>query len=101
MAAASTVAGGWVPSPAASADLEATFAHHLGAHVLELVLKLDFLLGDGDAVLGDAGCAETTCRARRCGPWGPSVTLTALARISTPAASCQRGIDGRNLTFFS
>jgi hypothetical protein len=33
------------------------FAHHLGAHVLELVLKLDFL-GDGDAVLGDAGCAE-------------------------------------------
>ena len=33
------------------------FAHHLGAHVLELVLKLDFL-GDGDAVLGDAGGAE-------------------------------------------
>ena len=33
------------------------FAHHLGAHVLELVLKLDFL-GDGDAVLGDAGRAE-------------------------------------------
>src|SRR6267154_928057 len=33
------------------------FAHHLGAHVLELVLKLDFL-GDGDAVLGAAGCAE-------------------------------------------
>src|ERR1700736_3229383 len=33
------------------------FAHHLRAHVLELVLKLDFL-GDGDAVLGDAGCAE-------------------------------------------
>src|SRR6266403_237076 len=33
------------------------FAHHLCAHVLELVLKLDFL-GDGDAVLGDAGCAE-------------------------------------------
>src|SRR5664279_2178874 len=33
------------------------FAHHLGAHVLELVLKLDFF-GDGDAVLGDAGCAE-------------------------------------------
>src|SRR6266481_6161950 len=33
------------------------FAHHLGAHVLELVVKLDFL-GDGDAVLGDAGCAE-------------------------------------------
>src|SRR4029077_17803154 len=33
------------------------FAHHLRAHVLELVLELD-LLGDGDAVLGDAGCAE-------------------------------------------
>src|SRR5712671_2007210 len=33
------------------------FAHHLGAHVFELVLKLDFL-GDGNAVLGDAGCAE-------------------------------------------
>src|SRR6202163_4298591 len=33
------------------------FAHHLSAHVLELVFKLDFL-GDGDAVLGDAGCAE-------------------------------------------
>src|SRR6185312_4265570 len=33
------------------------FAHHLGAHVLELVLELD-LLGDGDAVLGDAGSAE-------------------------------------------
>src|SRR5207248_5505904 len=33
------------------------FAHHLGAHTLELVLKLDFL-GDGDAVLGDAGCSE-------------------------------------------
>ena len=29
---------------------------HLRAHVLELVLELD-LLGDGDAVLGDAGCA--------------------------------------------
>src|SRR5467141_1129755 len=35
--------------------LGGNFAHHLGAHVLELVLKLDFL-GDGDAVLGDAGC---------------------------------------------
>src|SRR5882757_5906225 len=33
------------------------FAHHLGAHVLELVVELD-LLGDGDAVLGDAGSAE-------------------------------------------
>ena len=33
------------------------FAHHLGAHVLELVLELDFL-GDGDAVLGRARGAE-------------------------------------------
>ena len=33
------------------------FAHHLRAHILELVLKLDFL-GDGHAVLGDARCAE-------------------------------------------
>ena len=33
------------------------FAHHLRAHILELVLKLDFL-GDGDTVLGDARCAE-------------------------------------------
>src|SRR3954452_13076868 len=33
------------------------FAHHLRAHVLELVVELD-LLGDGNAVLGDAGCAE-------------------------------------------
>src|SRR6266536_118504 len=31
--------------------------HHLGAHVLELVFKLD-LLGDGDTVLGDPWCAE-------------------------------------------
>src|SRR6267143_770431 len=37
--------------------LRGHFAHHLGAHVLELVLELDFL-GDGDAVLGNAGSAE-------------------------------------------
>src|SRR6201999_3571338 len=37
--------------------LGSDFAHHLRAHVLELVLELD-LLGDGDAVLGDAGSAE-------------------------------------------
>ena len=37
--------------------LGSDLAHHLGAHVLELVLELD-LLGDGDAVLGDAGGAE-------------------------------------------
>ena len=33
--------------------LRGDFAHHLRAHILELVLKLDFL-GDGDPVLGDA-----------------------------------------------
>jgi hypothetical protein len=37
--------------------LRGDFAHHLRAHILELVLKLD-LLGNGDAVLGDAGRAE-------------------------------------------
>ncbi len=41
---------------------------HLRAHVLELVGELD-LLGDGDAVLGDAGRAEALPRSRRCGPW--------------------------------
>ena len=35
------------------AGLRRHFAQHLRAHVLELVLELD-LLGDGDAVLGDA-----------------------------------------------
>ena len=33
------------------------FAHHLGAHILELVGQFDFL-GDGDAVLGGARGAE-------------------------------------------
>ena len=33
--------------------LRGDLAHHLGAHVLELVFEFD-LLGDGDAVLGDA-----------------------------------------------
>ena len=37
--------------------LRGHFAHHLRAHVLELVFELD-LLGDGDAVLGDAWCAK-------------------------------------------
>ena len=37
--------------------LRGHFAQHLRAHVLELVLELD-LLGDGDAVLGDARGAE-------------------------------------------
>ena len=44
------VAGGVV-------GLRGDLAHHLRAHVLELVLELD-LLGDGDAVLGDARRAE-------------------------------------------
>ena len=38
-------------------SLGRNLAHHLRAHVLELVLKLDFL-GDGHAVLGDARRAE-------------------------------------------
>src|SRR5262249_48772442 len=37
--------------------LRSDLAHHLRAHVLELVLKFD-LLGDGDAILGDARCTE-------------------------------------------
>jgi hypothetical protein len=37
--------------------LRGDFAHHLRAHILELVFELD-LLGDGDAVLGDARSAE-------------------------------------------
>ncbi len=37
--------------------LRGDFAHHLRAHVLELIFELD-LLGDSDAVLGDARCAE-------------------------------------------
>ena len=38
--------------------LRGDFAHHLRAHVLELVGELD-LLGDGDAVLADARRAKT------------------------------------------
>ena len=53
---ASTVAG-VVPSPAMSEVLESDLAHHLRAHVFELVLKLDFFR-DGNAVLGNAGSAE-------------------------------------------
>ena len=45
------------------------FADHLGAEVLELVGKFDFL-GDGHAVLGDARGAEATSRSRHYGPWG-------------------------------
>ena len=32
------------------------FTHHLRAHVLEFIFELD-LLGDGNAVFGDAGCS--------------------------------------------
>ena len=56
IACASTVAV-VVPSPAMSLVLRGDFAHHLRAHVLELVGQLDFL-GDGHAVLGDARRAE-------------------------------------------
>jgi hypothetical protein len=37
--------------------LRCDLAHHLGAHILELVLELD-LLGNSDTVFGDAGSAE-------------------------------------------
>ena len=46
-----------VPSPRRCWSSGRDLAHHLGAHVLELVGKLD-LLGDGHAVLGDARRAE-------------------------------------------
>jgi hypothetical protein len=73
-------------------------AHHLGAHVLELVGELD-LLGDGDAVLGDAGApndlSSTTQR-----PFGPSVTFTASARMSTPRSMRARASPA-NFTSFA
>jgi hypothetical protein len=50
-----------VPSPASIIGLGGDLAHHLRAHVLELVLKLDFL-GDGDTVLGDARRAKRLSR---------------------------------------
>ena len=74
-----------VPSPATSGGLGSDFLDHLRAHVLELVLELD-LLGDGNAVLGDRGGTEGLVENERCGPWGPSVTLTASARTLTPAS---------------
>ena len=46
-----------VPSPATSEVLRGDFTDHLGAHVLERILELDFL-GDGNAVFGDGGGAE-------------------------------------------
>ena len=75
--------------------LGSDFLHHLRAHVLELVLELDFLR-DRDAVLGDGRGAEASARARRCGPSGPSVTLTALARMFTPF-TILRGRRRRNV----
>ena len=55
--------------------LAGDFAQHLRAHVLELVLEFDFL-GDGDAVLGDAGCAE------------------ALVDNDVPSLGAERHLDG-------
>ena len=42
-----------VPSPATSLVFDGSLAHHLRAHVLELVGEFD-LLGDRHAILGDA-----------------------------------------------
>ena len=65
-------------------------AHHLSAHVLESLVELD-LLGDGDAILGDAGGAVgSVARADSCRPSGPSVTRTASARVSMPRAASGR-----------
>jgi hypothetical protein len=38
-------------------DLGGNLAHHLSAHVLELVVEFN-LLGNGNAILGNAGGAE-------------------------------------------
>ena len=76
--------------------LRGHFAHHLRAHVLELVLELD-LLGDGDAVLGDARSAVTTCRGRRCGPWGRASRAPRWRGCRRRAASC-RARRSENLT---
>ena len=64
-------------------------AHHLRAHVLELVLELD-LLGDGDAVLGRARARRSDFSMTTLRPLGPSVTFTALARMSTPFSILSR-----------
>jgi hypothetical protein len=72
-------------------------AHHLGAHVLELVLELD-LLRHRHAVLGDARApkllSSTTLR-----PLGPSVTFTALARMSTPRSILSRASPPNRTSF--
>src|ERR1700676_711314 len=49
--------GGRRPVTRLVGHLGCDLAHHLRAHILELVLELD-LLGDGHAVLGDARRAE-------------------------------------------
>ncbi len=78
--------------------LGSNFAQHLCAHVFELVFEFDFL-GDRYAVLGDARSAKdlsiTTLR-----PFGPSVTLTASARISTPRSIFSRAVRP-NFTSFA
>ncbi len=58
------------------------FLDELGAHILKGIGKLD-VLGDGDAVVDDAGRAEFLVQSYG-RPLGPSVTLTALVRASMP-----------------
>ena len=71
-------------------------AHHLRAHVLELVFELD-LLGDGDAVLGDARERRSSSRSRRCGPWGRA-SPSRHWRASRRRAACGRGRRSENRT---
>ena len=71
----------------------ASVAHHLRAHVLEFVGKFDFL-GDGHAVLGDARCTKGAVD-DDIRPLGPSVTLTALLRSSTPRSMRSRASVGK------
>jgi hypothetical protein len=68
------------------ARLARHFAHHLGAHVLERILQLDFL-GDRHAVLGDRRAAEllfehhgAAARAQRALD-GPAQLLDALQHV--------------------
>ena len=49
--------------------LRCGLAHHLRAHILELVGEFD-LLGDGDAILGDARRTIALVEESRCGPSG-------------------------------
>ena len=73
-------------------------AHHLRAHVLELVFELD-LLGDGHAVLGHARRAKGLSRARRCGPWAQRH----LDGVGEDIDAAQHALPGvlRELHFFS